>query len=89
MRIKSFVDSHFVAWASHDVEKIISYFTDEYVYEDFAFGVVNCGREEQLQILITEFLISVYAFVSMHAKALTCTCAASMSLTSVNGLTVR
>jgi hypothetical protein len=80
MNVKSFVDSYIVAWASHDVEKIVSYFTDDCVYEDVAFGVVNRGKEEKLQILIIEFLISlsICAFVSMQAKALTCTYTASM-----------
>ena len=89
MRVKSFVDSYIVAWASHDVEKIVSYFMDDCVYEDVAFGVVNRGKEEKLQILIIEILISlsICAFASMQAKALICTYTASMPLTSAKGLT--
>jgi hypothetical protein len=89
MSVKRFVDSYIVAWASHDVEKIVSYFTDDCVYEGVAFGVVNRGKEEKLQILIIKFLISlsICAFASMQAKALTCTCTGSCRLTSVKGLT--
>lgn len=32
------------AWSSHDTMKILSYFTDNCVYEDLAFGVVNHGK---------------------------------------------
>ena len=34
------------AWNSHDVDKIASFFTDDCVYEDLAFGVVNRGKKE-------------------------------------------
>jgi steroid delta-isomerase-like uncharacterized protein len=34
------------AWASHDVEKIASFFTDDCIYEDVASGVVSRGKEE-------------------------------------------
>ena len=89
MNVKSFVDSYIVAWASHDVEKIVSYFTDDCVYEDVAFGVVNRGKEEKLQILIIEFLISlsICALAGMQAKAFTCTYTASMPLKSAKSLT--
>ena len=34
------------AWASHDVEKIASFFTNDCIYEDVASGVVRNGKEE-------------------------------------------
>lgn len=46
MSLKRVVDSYVAAWASHDVEKIASYFTDDCVYEDLAAGVVLHGKEE-------------------------------------------
>ena len=33
------------AWSSHDTEKLLALFTDDCVYEDVTFGVVNRGRE--------------------------------------------
>ncbi len=32
------------AWAAHDVEKIVSFFADDGVYEDVGVGVVNRGK---------------------------------------------
>ena len=34
------------AWASHNVEKIVSFYTDDCIYEDVASGVVSRGKEE-------------------------------------------
>ena len=34
------------AWASHDVEKIVPFFTDGCIYVDIASGVVSRGKEE-------------------------------------------
>jgi steroid delta-isomerase-like uncharacterized protein len=36
----------FAVWNSHDVGKILSFFTDDCVYEDVAMGVVNHGKKE-------------------------------------------
>jgi len=33
------------AWSSHDTAKVLALFTDDCVYEDVTFGVVNRGRE--------------------------------------------
>jgi steroid delta-isomerase-like uncharacterized protein len=34
------------AWNSHDVDKILTFFTDDCIYEDVALGVVNHGKKE-------------------------------------------
>ncbi len=34
------------AWSSHDVEKVVSLFTEDCVYEDVTLGVVNRGTTE-------------------------------------------
>ncbi len=34
------------AWSSHDVEHLLSLFTDDCVYEDLALGAVNHGKAE-------------------------------------------
>ncbi len=33
------------AWSSHDTEKVVSFYTDDVVYEDLAFGVIKRGEE--------------------------------------------
>jgi len=43
------------AWNSHDVEKILSFFTDDCVYEDIVVGKVNHGKEE-LRAFIKDLL---------------------------------
>lgn len=35
-----------MAWSSHDTEKLLSLFTDDCIYEDVTFGVINRGKEE-------------------------------------------
>ena len=45
------------AWNSHDVDKIASFFTDDCVYEDVAFGVVNRGKKE-----IKDFIKAMYVW---------------------------
>lgn len=37
---------YLAAWNSHDVNKILSFVTDDCVYEDMALGVVNHGKKE-------------------------------------------
>jgi steroid delta-isomerase-like uncharacterized protein len=34
------------AWSSHDAEKVLALFTDDCVYEDVTFGVINRGKAE-------------------------------------------
>ena len=46
------------AWASQDVEKIASFFTNDCIYEDVASGIVSNGKEELkafLQNILTAF----------------------------------
>jgi steroid delta-isomerase-like uncharacterized protein len=33
-------------WSSHDMEHLLSLFTDDCIYEDVTFGVVNHGKAE-------------------------------------------
>jgi steroid delta-isomerase-like uncharacterized protein len=41
-----FMRQAFAAWSSHDPDKVVSFYTDDIVYEDVAYGVVNHGRSE-------------------------------------------
>jgi steroid delta-isomerase-like uncharacterized protein len=34
------------AWSSHHTEKVLALFTDDCVYEDVTFGVINRGKAE-------------------------------------------
>jgi steroid delta-isomerase-like uncharacterized protein len=34
------------AWASHDIERILAFYSDDCIYEDVVFGKVNHGKEE-------------------------------------------
>ncbi len=47
------------AWNSHDIEQILSFFTDDCVYEDIGAGKVNHGKEE-----IRTYLSDMLAFSS-------------------------
>jgi steroid delta-isomerase-like uncharacterized protein len=40
------LDEWATAWSSHDTDKVLSLFTDDCVYEDVTFGVVNRGKKE-------------------------------------------
>jgi len=44
--VEGWVQEETTAWNSGDVEKILSYYTDDCVYEDLAVGRVNHGKEE-------------------------------------------
>ena len=46
MDIKKMMDEYIKAWNSHDTNKIISFFTDDCIYEDVALGIVNHGIKE-------------------------------------------
>jgi len=46
------------AWNSHDVDKIASFFTDDCVYEDLAFGMVARGKKEINDFLKVTFVWS-------------------------------
>jgi steroid delta-isomerase-like uncharacterized protein len=42
------------AWNSHDTEKVVSFFTDDGVYEELGIGVIKRGKEE-LRAFIDNF----------------------------------
>ena len=44
--VEKMMKDYTAAWNSHDVEKILSFFTDDVVYEDVAIGKVNRGKKE-------------------------------------------
>jgi steroid delta-isomerase-like uncharacterized protein len=39
-------DNWAAAWSSHNTEELLTLFTDDCVYEDVTFGVVNRGKKE-------------------------------------------
>ena len=44
--VKSMFKDYEAAWASHDVKKITSFFTNDCIYEDVASGAVRNGKKE-------------------------------------------
>src|SRR5208283_138724 len=42
----SVLKEYTTAWNSHDTEKVVSFFTDDCVYEDIGFSKTNHGKEE-------------------------------------------
>ena len=57
--LKSPISGNWIgAWNSHDVEKVISLFTKDVLYEDVTFAAVNHGTEE-LRKFATGFLEAV------------------------------
>ena len=44
------------AWNSHDVNKVVSFYTDDCFYEDLAFGIVNHGKKELTAFVNTSFV---------------------------------
>jgi len=51
--IKKMMEDYILAWHSHDVNKIVSFFTDDCIFEDVALETAHRGKKE------------VTAFVSM------------------------
>jgi steroid delta-isomerase-like uncharacterized protein len=51
--IEKMMGDYLAAWNAHDVEKILTFFTDDAVYEDVATGKVSKGKKE-----IKDFLSS-------------------------------
>lgn len=43
------------AWSARDVQQVLSFFTDDCVYEDIALGRVNRGKEELKAFLSETF----------------------------------
>jgi steroid delta-isomerase-like uncharacterized protein len=44
--VKKMIDDYILAWNSHDINKIISFFTDDCIYENLAHGKVYHGKKE-------------------------------------------
>jgi steroid delta-isomerase-like uncharacterized protein len=44
--MEKILDDWATAWSSHDPERVIALFTDDWVYEDVTFGAVNRGKAE-------------------------------------------
>jgi len=40
------INDYTAAWNSHDTEKLVSFFTDDCVYEEVAIGKITRGKEE-------------------------------------------
>jgi steroid delta-isomerase-like uncharacterized protein len=40
------INDYTAAWNSHDTEKLVSFFTDDCVYEEVAIGATTRGKEE-------------------------------------------
>jgi steroid delta-isomerase-like uncharacterized protein len=50
----SILNEYTAAWNSHDTEKVVSFFTDDCVYEELGIGVIKRGKEE-LRAFINSF----------------------------------
>ena len=57
---------YLAAWSSHDAEKVASFFTDDCVFEDMAFGIVMHGKNE-----VQEFVATTLAAYPDFAMKLT------------------
>ncbi|HEY3092871.1 MAG TPA: EthD family reductase [Vicinamibacterales bacterium] len=40
------IEQHWAYWSAHDLDRLMSLFTDDVVYEDVTMGVVNRGRSQ-------------------------------------------
>ena len=49
------LDEYYSAWCTHDVQRILNCFTDDAVYEDLAFNVINKGHDDIRAFLETVF----------------------------------
>lgn len=52
------VQKQFAAWNAHDANKVASFYTDDVVYEDVAFGLKAHGHAEMLK-LAADFFAAV------------------------------
>ena len=53
--VKKLMNDYLVAWNSHDINTILSFFMDDGIYEDVAHGIVNHGKKEMTGYLNTSF----------------------------------
>jgi steroid delta-isomerase-like uncharacterized protein len=56
---QGFVKEYAAAWSTQNVEVILSFFTEDCVYEDVALGAVNTGKQE-----LEAFLRATFAAIS-------------------------
>lgn len=56
INVKKVMDDYLIAWNSHDINKILSFFTEDGVYEDVAHGITNHGKKEITGYLNTSFI---------------------------------
>jgi steroid delta-isomerase-like uncharacterized protein len=54
--IKKIANDCMSAWNSHEVNKILSFYTDDCMFEDVAVGLVNHGKKEFTDFLNTSFI---------------------------------
>jgi len=54
--LEKMMDDYSSAWNSHDVERILSFFTDDVVYEDLAEGKVCRGKKELKDYVSSMFI---------------------------------
>lgn len=55
---KDFAEQYAEAWSAHDTERILSFFTEDCVYEDVALSSVNTGKQQ-----LEEFLRIAFAAI--------------------------
>jgi steroid delta-isomerase-like uncharacterized protein len=55
---RTILDDWASAWSAHDLQKVLSLFIDDCIYEDVALGVVNRGKD-QLRAFGAAFLAGV------------------------------
>jgi steroid delta-isomerase-like uncharacterized protein len=55
------LENYFAAWNSHDVERILSFFTDDCLYEDVALKRIVRGKTE-LRALLESVFVDIAGF---------------------------
>jgi steroid delta-isomerase-like uncharacterized protein len=50
------LENYFTAWNSHDVERLLSFFTDNFLYEDVALKRIVRGKTELRALLESVFI---------------------------------
>ena len=56
--IEQWIKGEYEAWSMHDVEKILSFYTEDCIYEDIATGEISHGKEE-FRAFITDTLKTI------------------------------
>jgi len=54
--LEKMMNEYLAAWNAHDVEKLLSFFTDDIVYDDVPIGKAYRGKKE-----VKDFAISTFA----------------------------